>query len=99
MPPLRVRQGAAVTEAALENRVSPVYPKEARKKGISGSVRLHAIIGQDGTVQDLTVVSGDPLLVEAALAAVRQWRYRPMLLEGKPTEVDTVIDVVFSLGH
>lgn len=100
MPALRVRQGAAVAEAALEdNNVSPVYPKEARKKGISGTVRLHAIIGQDGRVQDLTVVSGDPLLVDAALVAVRHWRYRPMLVEGKPVEVDTVIDVVFSLRH
>jgi protein TonB len=62
-------------------------------------VRLHAIIGKDGSVQQLEVLTGHPLLVQAALDAVRQWRYRPTLLNGEPVEVDTTIDVIFSLNQ
>ena len=61
-------------------------------------VRLHAIIGKDGSVMQLEVISGHPLLVDAALNAVRQWVYQPTLLEGKPVEVDTTIDVIFQLS-
>jgi protein TonB len=76
-----------------------VYPPLARQTRISGTVRLHAIIGKDGSVQQLEVLSGHPLLVQAALDAVRQWRYRPTLLNGEPVEVDTTIDVIFSLNQ
>ena len=62
-------------------------------------MRLHAIIGKDGSVQQLEVLTGHPLLVQAALDAVRQWRYRPTLLNGEPVEVDTTIDVIFSLNQ
>jgi protein TonB len=88
-----------VTAAMLVNRVQPVYPPLARQTRISGTVRLHAIIGKDGSVQQLEVLSGHPLLVQAALDAVRQWRYRPTLLNGEPVEVDTTIDVIFSLNQ
>jgi protein TonB len=71
----------------------------ARQTRISGTVRLHAIIGKDGTVRELTLESGHPLLVQAALDAVRQWRYQPTLLNGEPVEVDTTIDVIFSLNQ
>ena len=94
----RIRQGGAVTAASLINRVQPVYPPLARQTRVSGTVRLHAIISKDGTVQQLEVMSGHPLLVQAALDAVRQWRYRPTLLNGEPVEVDTTIDVIFSLN-
>src|SRR5579859_6884754 len=95
----RIRQGGNVTAAMLVNRVQPVYPPLARQTRISGTVRLHAIIGKDGSVQQLEVIQGHPLLVQAALDAVRQWRYRPTLLNGEPVEVDTTIDVIFSLNQ
>jgi periplasmic protein TonB len=95
----RTRVGGAVQAAKLVNRVTPMYPPLARQTRISGTVKLHAIIGKDGTVQQLQVVSGHPLLVQAALDAVRQWRYQPTLLNGEPVEVDTEIDVIFSLAQ
>jgi periplasmic protein TonB len=94
----RIRQGGAVTAASLINRVQPSYPPLARQTRISGTVRLHAIISKSGTVQQLEVMSGHPLLVQAALDAVRQWKYRPTTLNGEPVEVDTTIDVIFSLN-
>lgn len=94
----RIKQGGAVTAASLINRVQPVYPPLARQTRVAGTVRLHAIISKDGSVQQLEVITGHPLLVQAALDAVRQWRYRPTLLNGEPVEVDTTIDVIFSLA-
>jgi len=76
------------------NRVQPVYPPLARQTRISGTVRLHAIISKDGSIQQLEVISGHPLLQQNALDAVRQWRYQPTLLNGEPVEVDTTIDVI-----
>ena len=93
----RARIGGSVAAAKLINKVPPVYPALARQTGIQGVVKLHAILGKDGTVQQLEVISGHPLLVQAALDAVRQWTYQPTLLEGKPVEVDTEIDVFFQL--
>jgi periplasmic protein TonB len=95
----RIRVGGNVTAAKVLNRVNPVYPPLARQTRISGTVRLHAIIAKDGTVQQLEVMSGHPLLVQAALDAVRQWRYQPTLLNGEPVEVDTTVDVIFSLNQ
>lgn len=95
----RTRVGGAVQAAKLVNRVQPMYPPLARQTRISGTVKLHAIIGKTGAVEQLQVVSGHPLLVQAALDAVRQWRYQPTLLNGEPVEVDTEIDVIFSLAQ
>lgn len=95
--PLKV--GGNVQAARIVNRVQPIYPPLARQTRISGTVRLHAIIGKDGTIQQLEVQSGHPLLQQAALDAVRQWRYQPTLLNGEPVEVDTTIDVIFSLNQ
>lgn len=86
-----------VQSAKLIKKVAPQYPKKARKAHVEGTVRLHAIIATDGSVKNLEVVSGDPLLVDAALKAVRQWRYQPTQLDGRPVEVDTTIDVNFAL--
>jgi len=94
-----VRVGGNVQAARLINRVQPIYPPLARQTRISGTVRLHAIISKDGSIQSLEVVSGHPLLQQAALDAVRQWRYQPTLLNGDPVEVDTTIDVIFSLNQ
>ena len=94
----RIRQGGNVQQAKLINMVRPVYPPLAKQARISGTVRLRAIIAKDGSVIHLEIVQGHPLLVQSALDAVRQWRYQPTLLNGEPVEVDTTVDVVFSLG-
>lgn len=96
-PPRRIAIGGNVQAARLVNRVQPVYPEEASKEKISGTVKLHVVIAKDGKVQQIQVVSGHPLLVQAAIDAVRQWQYQPTLLNGQPVEVDTQVDVVFSL--
>jgi len=97
--PRRVMVGGNVQAARLVNKVQPIYPPLARQTRISGTVKLHAVIGKDGTVQQLQLVSGHPLLVQAALDAVKQWRYQPTLLNGEPVEVETEIDVIFSLAQ
>jgi TonB family protein len=97
--PKRIRVGGNVQAAHLANRVQPIYPPLARQTHVSGTVKLHAIIGKDGAVEQLQVISGHPLLVQAALDAVKQWRYQSTLLGGEPVEVDTEIDVIFSLAQ
>jgi periplasmic protein TonB len=82
-------------EGQLLNRVEPVYPHIAAISGIQGQVKLHAIIGRDGRIQSLNLVSGHPLLAHAALEAVEQWRYRPYVLNGERVEVETFITVNF----
>jgi periplasmic protein TonB len=96
--PTRLNVSNGVMEAALINKVQPIYPAPARAIHLSGEVLLHAVIGADGSVRQLQVISGNPILAQAALAAVRQWRYRPTLLSGQPVEVDTTITVKFVLG-
>ncbi len=91
--------GGNVAAAKLANKVQPFYPPQARLEGVQGVVRLHAIIGKDGKVAQLQVISGHPDLVGSALQAVRQWVYQPTLLEGRPVEVDTEIGVIFQLTH
>src|SRR5215813_5087972 len=95
----RIRQGGSVQAALLVNKVQPVYPPLARQTRISGTVRLHAIISKSGSVESLEVISGHPLLVRAAMDAVQQWKYKPTQLNGEPVEVDTTIDVIFSLNQ
>lgn len=96
--PPRIHSGGEVEQALLVHRVEPRYPALARQIRLEGTVRLHAIIGIDGSVRELEIESGHPLLVNAALHAVRQWRYRPTRLNGEPVEVDTTITVIFELG-
>lgn len=83
--------------AMLVRRVEPVYPLLPRQLGRSGRVELRAIIATDGTIQSLQVVGGDAMFYESALQAVRQWRYRPTVLNGQPVEVDTYITVIYHL--
>jgi protein TonB len=85
--------------AALTHRVEPIYPPLAKQTGREGRVELHAIISTDGTIQSLEVVSGDPLFYQSALAAVREWQYRPTFLNGKAVEIDTHITVVYKLNR
>ena len=97
-PGRRLRVGGNLLAAKISNRVQPVYPPLARQTRVQGVVRLHVILQNDGTVQQIEVVSGHPLLVRAAMDAVRQWCYQPTLLNGEPVEVDTIVDVVFALN-
>lgn len=94
----RMRVGGNVQAARVRNKVPPVYPEAARQARIEGVVKLRVIIAKDGTIAHMEVVSGHPLLTQAALDAVRQWVYEPTLLEGKPVEVDTEIAVFFQLN-
>ena len=82
----------------LVHRVAPVYPVAAKHARIQGVVRLEAYIAKDGTIKSLRVVMGHPLMVQAALDAVRQWRYEPYIVEGQPAEVMTTVDVNFTLA-
>lgn len=89
---------SSVMEGNLIHRVKPEYPPLARQARIQGTVVLQAIISRDGTIENLQAVSGHPLLIPAALAAVRQWRYRPYMLNGSPVEIETQVTVNFVLG-
>ena len=96
--PQRVRVSAGVTSGLLVRRVNPVYPPLARQARIQGQVVLRAQIGKDGSIQNLQLVSGHPMLVQSALDAVKQWKYKPYLLNGEPVEVDTEVLVNFTLS-
>jgi periplasmic protein TonB len=85
--------------AQLTTRVEPVYPRLAVQIQREGRVELHALISPEGTIESLEVISGDPLFIQSALAAVRQWRYRPTILNGRHIEVDTHITVIYTLSH
>ena len=85
--------------AQLINRIQPDYPKLAIQIRREGRVELHAIIATDGTIESLEVISGDPFFLQSTLVAVRQWRYRPTILNGRPIEVDTHITVIYTLNH
>jgi len=98
-PVERLRIGGNVMAANIIRKVDPVYPQIAKTAHISGTVVLHAIIAKDGTIQELTFVSGPPLLMRAAMDAVKQWRYKPTLLNTQPVQVDTTITVIFNLGE
>jgi TonB family protein len=95
--PQRIRVSRAVQASQLVSKVEPIYPPLAEQARIQGTVELEAVIGKDGTIQNLTVLRGPPLLVQAALDAARQWRYQPTRVNNEPVEVVTVIEVVFRL--
>jgi TonB family protein len=95
--PQRIRIAGTIQKVKLLQQPAPVYPPLAVQARISGVVRLNAILAADGTVKNLTVASGHPLLVPAALEAAKQWVYEPTLLNGKPVEVITQIEVNFAL--
>ena len=94
----RVRVSQGVTAGLVIHKVQPNYPPLAKTARVQGAVQLAAIIGKDGTIQNLHVLSGHPLLTQAALDAVKQWRYKPYILNGEPVEVDTQITVNFTLS-
>jgi protein TonB len=97
--PVRIREGGNVSAARLIYQPKPEYPQLARMARIEGGVELEAVISKEGTIEELKVLRGHPLLVKAALEAVRQWRYQPTLLNGEPIEVITEITVNFKLSE
>jgi protein TonB len=93
----RLRVSYGTEEGLLLEKKMPVYPAIARAAGISGTVTLAAIISKTGTIENLRVTGGPMMLQMAALDAVRTWRYRPYLLDGQPVEVETTVNVIFTL--
>jgi len=98
-PPQRVRISKGVSAGMLITQIVPEYPKIAKIGRVEGTVRLNAWISKDGGIERLTVLSGNPLLVNAAIDAVKQWRYKPFLLNGEPVEVETLVEVNFYLDR
>jgi protein TonB len=95
----RLRVGGNVQSANLTRKVTPLYPPLAKQARIQGTVRFTALIGTDGSVINLQLVEGHPLLVPSAQEAVQQWQYKPTLLNGNPAEVVTQIDVNYTLSQ
>src|SRR5437764_632958 len=90
-PPQRIRVSAGVAESNVLQKVNPVYPQMAKIAHVSGDVVLQAIIGKNGAIQNLRAINGHPILIQAAMDAVRQWKYRPYLLNEEPVEVETTV--------
>ncbi len=97
-PVKRMRIASRVAEANLIHDVAPQYPQEAGRARIEGTVVLMAVIGTDGTVKDVRIESGLPILAQAAINAVKQWRYKPYMIDGEPVEVDSRITINFNLS-
>jgi len=97
-PPRRIRVSQGVSSRLLEHKVPPKYPREAREENIQGIVNLRVNIDTQGNVYKLEIVSGDPTLAAAAIDAVRQWKYRPFLFNGEPIEMETQVQVQFTLS-
>jgi protein TonB len=85
--------------AKLVHRVEPIYPPLGVQLRREGRVELRAIISTDGSIQSLEVIAGDPIFIQSALSAVRQWRYQPTILDGQPVEIDTHITVIYTLAR
>jgi protein TonB len=98
-PSRPVRISSGVASSILLYKVVPPYPPIAKVAGVQGTVSLVATISKQGTIENLRVVSGPPMLQQAALDAVSAWRYRPFLLNGEPVAVETTVNVVFNLGR
>lgn len=96
--PQKVRVSSGVVSGLAISQPKPPYPAIARQAHIQGTVVLQATISKNGTIENLKVVSGHPMLVQSALDTVRQWRYKPYILNGEPVEVETNINVNFTLG-
>jgi protein TonB len=96
--PTRVRVSSGVSSGLLIRKVSPNYPPLARQARIQGTVILQAEISKDGSIQNLRLLSGHPMLAPAAIEAVKQWKYKPYLLNGEPVEVETQVQVNFTLA-
>jgi protein TonB len=98
-PPPKVHLPSSIMTGSLLDKITPQYPAIAREAHVQGTVVLQATISKTGAIENLRVLSGPPLLQQAALDAVRVWRYKPYQLNGEPVAVETTVDVVFSLGN
>jgi protein TonB len=96
--PQRVRVSQGVTQGLLLRKIQPAYPPLARQARIQGPVVLQAEIGKDGSIQNLRLISGHPMLAPAAIEAIKQWKYKPYILNGEPVEVETTITFNFTLS-
>ena len=90
---------AEIMQNQILHKISPVYPEEAKKARIQGKVQLNAVIGKNGEIEELKVVSGPRELQQSAVDAVRQWTYKPFLLNGEPVDVKTTINVTYTLAR
>jgi len=97
--PTRITKGGDVAAATATNKVAPVYPELARQARVQGTVRLDTVIDTDGSVIEVTYVSGPAMLVQSAMDSVKQWRFRPTILNGVPVQVECVLDINFRLGQ
>jgi protein TonB len=96
-PAKRVRVSSGVANGLRTHNVTPKYPTEAREKGIQGDVLLTATIDEKGKIVDLKVLKGDPILAKASVDAIKQWKYKPYILNGEPVEVETTIKIQFHM--
>jgi TonB family protein len=97
--PNRVPVSSGLATGLLVREIKPVYPPDAESARVQGTVRLRAVIGEDGRVHDLSPIDGpSPSLILSAMVAVSQWQYRPYMLNGAPVEVETTVNVVYQLG-
>lgn len=96
-PQTKATVSQGVMDGFLVGKILPEYPPIAREAGIEGTVILQATISKQGTIENLRVVSGPPMLQQAAITAVSRWRYRPYLLNGEPVEVETTVNVRFTM--
>lgn len=94
-----IKVGGNVEQANLISKVTPAYPAEAKQDRIQGKVTLQVVIDKEGRVEEVSVLAGPDALVQAAVEAVRQWVYRPTLLNGDPVKVQTTVDVNFTLAQ
>ena len=90
---------SGVATGLLLRKATPVYPPLAKSSRVSGTVVIRATISKTGAIEDVRVLSGSQMLRQAALDAVKTWRYRPYMLNNQPVEVETTVDVIFSLGQ
>jgi protein TonB len=96
--PKKVAISAGVAQGMILQKTQPTYPPIAKAARVSGTVVLQATISKGGTIENLRVISGPAMLQQSAMDAVKTWRYRPYLLNNEPVEVETTINVIFSLG-
>jgi protein TonB len=96
MPAQKIRVSSGVAQGQLIHQVTPVYPLQAKLSGIQGTVVLQAVVGKDGSVQNVHAVRGPPMLVQSALDAVKQWRYKPFSVNGEPAEAEVEVNVKFN---
>jgi protein TonB len=96
--PQRIRVSQGVTQGMIIRKIQPAYPPLARQARIQGPVVLQAEIGKDGSITNLRLISGHPMLAPAAIEAIKQWKYKPYILNGEPVEVETTITFNFTLS-